>query len=89
MFPFINLGWIPGYLQTCSMIKQQKTRNKRHQSLSVDEFGQKVMGYIDRHPRRDYIYSHKLELSKLFSECYDNGETPEECYSKILNLYGV
>lgn len=87
MFPFINLGWIPGYLQTCSMMQQ--LRNKRHQSLSVDEFGQKVMSYIDRHPRRDYIYSHALELSKLFAESYDNGETPEECYSKILNLYGV
>lgn len=67
----------------------QQLRNKRHQSLSVDEFGQKVRGCIDRHPRRDYIYSHTLELSKLFSEFYDNGETPEECYSKILNLYGV
>lgn len=87
MFPFINLGWIPGYLQTCSMMQQ--LRNKHHQSLSVDEFGQKVMSYIDRHPRRDYIYNHTLELSKLFAECYDNGETPEECYSKILNLYGV
>lgn len=87
MFQFINLGWIPGYLQTCSMMQQ--LRNKRHQSLSVDEFGQKVMSYIDRLPRRDYIYSHTLELSKLFSESYDNGETPEECYSKILNLYGV
>ena len=70
-------------------MQQQQLRNKRHQSLSVDEFGQKVMCYIDRHPRRDDIYSHTLELSKLFSECYDNGETPEECYSKILNLYGV
>ena len=70
-------------------MQQQQLRNKRHQSLSVDEFGQKVMCYIDSHPRRDYIYSHTLELSKLFSECYDNGETPEECYSKILNLYGV
>lgn len=87
MFPFINLGWIPGYLQTCSMMQQ--LRNKRHQSLSLEEFGQNVMSYIDRHPKSDYIYSHALELSKLFSKCYDNGETPEECYSKILNLYGV
>ena len=87
MFPFINLGWIPGYIQTCSMMN--KLRNKRHQSLSVDEFGQKVMSYIDRHQSRDYIYNHTLELSKLFAESYDNGETPEECYSKILNLYGV
>lgn len=54
----------------------QQLRNKHHQSLSVDEFGQKVMSYIDKHPRRDDIYSHTLELSKLFSECYDNGETP-------------
>ena len=70
-------------------MQQQQLRNNRHQSLSVDECGQKVMCYIDRHPRRDYTYSHTLELSKLFYECYDNGETPEECYSKILNLYGV
>ena len=70
-------------------MQQQQLRNKRHQSLSVDEFGKKVMGYIDRHPNRDYIYSHTMELSQLFSECYDNGETPEECYSKVLNLYGV
>lgn len=88
MFPFINLGWIPGYLQTCGRMQQQQLRNKRHQSLSVDEFGQRVMSYIDRLPRRDYIYSHTIELSQLFSECYDNGETPEECYSKVLNLYG-
>lgn len=89
MFPFINLGWIPGYLQTCSRMQQQQLRNKRQQSLSVDEFGQTVMSYIDRHPRRDFIYRNTLDLSKLFAECYDNGETPMMCYKKILDIFGV
>lgn len=85
MFPFINLGWIPGYLQTCEMLRRRYA--KQHSpSMSQEEYFAKVMKYVDMHPQRQHILSDLHAISKIMADNYDSGKCPEECYANILDL---
>ena len=89
MFPFINLGWIPGYLQTCGNMLRQHSETHRSPTIEEKEYFAAVMKYVDMHPRRLTILSDLHNVSRIMADSFTEGETPEECYSKILDSYGI
>ena len=84
----INTGWIPGYLQRCGEMIREHYKNKRNkQTLSEPEYFNRVMKYVDMHPKRDEILSDLKVDAHILAECYEEGHTPEYCYAQLLKLY--
>ena len=84
----LNIGWIPGYLQTCGKMLRNYYKNKRNrQTLSEHEYFMRVMKYVDMHPKRAEILSDLKADSLILAYCYEEGHSPEYCYAQLLKLY--
>ena len=83
----INTGWIPGYLQRCGEMLREHYANRNRQPLSETEYFNRVMKYVDMHPKRDEILSDLKVDAQILAECYEEGYPPEYCYSQLLKLY--
>lgn len=84
----INTCWIPGYLQCCGEMLREHYKNKRNkQTLSETEYFNRVMKYVDMHPKRDEILSDLKVDAHILAECYEEGHPPEYCYAQLLKLY--
>ena len=85
----INLGWIPGYLQTCGNMLRNSMSNYSHRSAEVDSYGKKVMALMDADPMASILYSDLHSVSKIMADCEYEGKTPEYCYQQIRQSYGL
>lgn len=86
----INLGWIPGYLQTCgNMLRHSMSNNSSYRSAEVDSYGKKVMALMDADPMASVLYSDLHSVSKIMADCEYEGKTPEYCYQQIRQSYGL
>lgn len=90
---FINLGWIPGYLQTCGQMLHQHYKNLNNQptiiSPSIQDYFEKVIALMDNHPKYKLLYSDLNYVSKIMAECQSNNKTAEECFEEILKYYDL
>ena len=85
----INLGWIPGYLQTCGNMLRHSKSNSSYRSAEVDSYGKKVMALMDADPMASILYSDLHSVSKIMADCEYEGKTPEYCYQQIRQSYGL
>ena len=85
----INLGWIPGYLQTCGNMLRNSMSNSSYRSVEVDSYGKKVMALMDADPMASILYSDLHSVSKIMADCEYEGKTPEYCYQQIRQSYGL
>ena len=84
---FLNVGWIPGYLQRCGeLLRQHYAKQARVQKYTKEAYFNKVMRFVDRHPRKNEILS-DVRVSQILANCYEEGHTPEYCYAQILEMY--
>lgn len=87
----INLGWIPGYLQTCGRMLQNSYKSNVSTCISGDTiiYGKKVMALMDSDPMASILYSDLHSVSRIMAECEFEGKTPEYCYQQIRKSYGL
>ena len=85
----INLGWIPGYLQTCGNMLRNSMSHSSYNSAEVDSYGKKVMALMDADPMASILYSDLHSVSKIMADCEYEGKTPEYCYQQIRQSYGL
>lgn len=91
MFPMINLGWIPGYLQNTGKMLNDHYKSKASTYVSGDTitYGKKVMALMDSDPMASILYSDLHSVSKIMADCEYKGKTPEYCYQQIRKSYGL